>query len=29
MILPTASQNKREAYTNRCIYTVVPTDDEQ
>ena len=29
MILPTASQNKRMTYTNCCIYTVVPPDDEQ
>jgi len=29
MILPTASQHKRMTYTNCCIYTVVPPDDEQ
>jgi hypothetical protein len=26
---PTASQHKRIKYTNCCIYTVVPPDDEQ
>jgi hypothetical protein len=29
MELPTASQHKRMTYTNRCIYTAVPPDDEQ
>jgi len=29
VILPTASQHKRMTYTNSCIYTVVPLDDEQ
>jgi len=28
-ILPTASQYKHMTYTNCCIYTVVPPDDEQ
>jgi len=28
-ILPTAGQHKRMTYTNYCIYTVVPPDDEQ
>ena len=29
LILPTASQNKRMTYTNCCIYTIEPPDDEQ
>jgi len=28
-ILPTASKHKRMTYTNCCIYTVVPPDDDQ